>query len=189
MRFDTIRLPEPLSMLNPHPPMKTHPFTARTLVLLAALLVTTGCPKKNQPQVLLAETTAPALAEPPSSPNNVSPPQATVPVTVAAPDLFKEMNAALEAATPEKHEGLAAVQQRMDREIDNRISAWKSAGNNVSLAQDEKLDTATEDFAEKLRLLTLSSPEVWETAKHNTVIALQNVRSAYAGIINKPAVK
>jgi hypothetical protein len=130
----------------------------------------------------------PAAADAPSSADNAPPPQTAIPVTVSS-DLFNEMNTALKAATPEKHEGLSSLQQRMDREIDNRVSAWKSAGNNVSLAADEKLDTATEDFAEKLRLLTLSTPEGWETAKHNTEIALQNVRSAYAGIMNKPAIK
>lgn len=99
------------------------------------------------------------------------------------------MNAALAAATPEKHEGLAAVQQRMDREIDSRIQAWKAAGNNVTLAEDEKLDSATEDFAEKLRMLTLSSPEVWDSAKHDTELSLQTVRSAYIAIMSKPAKK
>jgi uncharacterized protein YukE len=99
------------------------------------------------------------------------------------------MNTALAAATAEKHEGLAAVQQRMDREIDNRIQAWKTAGNNVTLAEDEKLDSATEDFAEKLRMLTLSSPEVWDSAKHDTELSLQAVRSAYIAIVSKPAKK
>lgn len=166
--------------------MKNHSLIS-SIPLLIALLVATGCPKKNPPQAALTlATPKPALADAPSLPDNPKVPEAPTAVSV---DLFKEMDTALEAATAEKHDGLSAVQQRMDREIDGQVAAWKASGHNVSLADDQKLDTATEDFAEKLRMLTLSSPEVWESAKHNTELALQSVRSAYAAIMNKPAKK
>lgn len=167
--------------------MTNHSLISAVPLLIAVLIATTGCPKKTTPQVAVA-TPAPAFADAPSSPDNPKIPDAPA-AAAATVDPFKEMDAALDAATPEKHEGLSAVQQRMDREIDGQVASWKSAGHNVSLADDQKLDTATEDFAEKLRMLTLSSPEVWESAKHNTELALQSVRSAFAGIMNKPAKK
>lgn len=111
------------------------------------------------------------------------------PPPFAAVDPFPEMTAALAAATPENREGLSAVQQRMDRAIDDQITAWKAAGYKVSLAADEKLDTATEDFAEKLRLLTLASPEVWESSKHDTELSFRMVQTAYTAIMNNPARK
>lgn len=171
--------------------MKTHSFPFTIVLLAASLLTATGCPKKTNPQVALAQS-GPALADstPATSTTPVNPPipGPSAPST-PSPDLFNEMNTALAAATFEKHEGLAAVQQRMDREIDSKIQAWKAAGHNVTLAEDEKLDSATEDFAEKLRMLTLSSAEVWDSAKHDTELSLQTVRSAYIAIMNKPAKK
>ncbi|HEY8994280.1 MAG TPA: hypothetical protein VIM71_06450 [Lacunisphaera sp.] len=169
--------------------MKNDSFVFQLSLLAVSLLVATGCPKKNSPQVSLNQP-AIALAETPASPTApATPPPGETPVTTAPSDPFSEMVPALEAATAEKHEGLSAIQQRMDREIDSQIAARKTAGQNISLADDEKLDTATEDFAEKLRMLTLSSPEVWESAKHDTELALKNVRSAYAAIMNKPIKK
>lgn len=157
--------------------MKNHPILP-ALLLPTLLLASTGCPKKPQPQVALAQP-GPALADTP--PSSVAPAPASLSV-----DPFPEMTAALEAATPEKHEGLSAVQQRMDQAIDAHIAAWKANGHTVSLAADEKLDSATEDFAEKLRMLTLSSPEVWASAKHNTKLSLQSVQAAYAAIMQNP---
>ena len=116
-------------------------------------------------------------------------PSEPTPAPFAAVDPFPEMTAALEAATPENREGLSAVQQRMDRVIDDQIAAWKAAGYNVSLAADEKLDTASEDFAEKLRLLTLASAEVWESSKHDTELAFRSLQSAYTAIMSNPTRK
>jgi len=171
--------------------MKTHSLLT-TAFISSALLLATGCPAKNEPKVAQA-----SVASSPATPPEVSPsPLPTTPVNPpavpspalapAAPDPAMEMLAALEAATAEKREGLSAVQQRMDRSIDDLVMARKSAGANVSLATDEKLDNATEDFAEKLRMLTLATPDTWETAKHNTTLALQNVRSAFAEVMNSP---
>jgi hypothetical protein len=171
--------------------MKTSSFLPAALFLTASLLFATGCPKKPEPKIATSTLVRPPLNEasvPPAlaEPGTSQEVPVTRPAVSAVQDPIEEMSAALEAATPEKHEGLSDIQQRMDRHIDAQVVAWKAAGNNVSLADDEKLDTATEDFAEKLRLLTLSSPEVWETAKHNTELALQTVRAAYSGILAKP---
>lgn len=103
-------------------------------------------------------------------------------LALPAPDPFIEMAAALHAATPDNREGLADIQRRMDRMVDDQVARWKSAGYIVSLEADTKLDDATEDFAEKLRLLTLASPEVWESSKHDADLALRSVRSAYTAI-------
>ncbi len=173
--------------------MKPHSYISLLPLLIASLLVTTGCPKKNPDQISLTRP-ASALADAPSSPTASEspgiPPPSPAPSPVAVTlDPFSEMTAALEAATANKHEGLSAVQQRMDRQIDDQIAARKATGHEVSLAEDERLDSATEDFAEKLRMLTLSSPEVWDSAKHNTKLSLLSVRSAYAAIMNKPEEK
>lgn len=169
--------------------MKIYSFIFKLSLLAASLLVATGCPKKNPPQISL-DRPAPASADSSSRVALDAPPSPTAPVPpITPPDPFAEMTSALETATVEKHEGLAAVQQRMDREIDSQVAARKTAGQNVSLADDQKLDSATEDFAEKLRMLTLSSPEVWDSAKHDTELSLKSVRSAYAAIMNKPIKK
>ena len=110
----------------------------------------------------------------------------SAPLVYAETDPFPDMFQSLEAATPDNREGLGSVQRRMDRVIDDQVSAWKSAGYRVTLEADEKLDSATEDFAEKLRLLTLASPEVWESSKHDAEMALREVRSAYLSIIANP---
>ena len=96
------------------------------------------------------------------------------------------MKAALNKATLEQPEGLGSIQQRMDREIDARVAAKKAAGADVSSAADEKLDTATEDFAEKLRMLSVARTETWDTAKHDATLSLQNVSNAFAQTMNSP---
>ena len=95
------------------------------------------------------------------------------------------MKAALAGATAEQPEGLAAVQQRMDQAIDALV-AVKKTNADVSLAVDEKLDTATEDFAEKLRMLSVARPETWKSAKHDAELALQNVRAGFTEVMNSP---
>lgn len=170
--------------------MKDPIRVSAALILTASLLLATGCPKKPEPKVDVATLSRPPLNEasiPPALAEPGSPEVSVVqdPASMT-PSVFEEMGAALEAATAEKHDGLATIQQRMDQQIDSQIAAWKAAGNNVTLADDEKLDTATEDFAEKLRLLTLSSPESWDTAKHNAQTALKTVQTAYLGILSKP---
>ncbi len=122
------------------------------------------------------------------APQAAAAPDAAAPAVVV-PDPFGEMRAALAAATAEQHEGLSAVQTRMDRDLDAQVAAWKSGGHEVSLSADQKLDAAAQDFAEKVRMLTLASTEVWASAKHDTELSFQNVRSAYAGIMNSTAQK
>ncbi len=96
------------------------------------------------------------------------------------------MKAALEKSTLEQHEGLSGIQQRMDQEIDAQVAGRKAAGADVSLAADEKLDSATEDFAEKLRMLSVARTETWNSAKHDAELSLQGVRDAFTQVINSP---
>jgi hypothetical protein len=154
------------------------PFLALSLVLA------TGC-SKERPASTSAAQPQPAptpAASAPSAP-------AAVAVTPAVPaDPCAEMKAALEQATLEQHDGLSGIQQRMDQDIDAQVAAKKAAAD-VSLAADESLDSATEAFAEKLRALSVARPETWNSAKHDAELALQNVRSAFAGVMNSPARK
>ena len=122
---------------------------------------------------------------PPVPPDNTTR-SSTPSISLTVPDPFAEMFAALKAATPDKREGLSNIQTRMDQVIDTQISQWKSAGYNVTLAADERLDTATEDFAEKLRQLSFTSEETWDTAKHNAELALRTAQAAYIEIITNP---
>lgn len=152
-------------------------YSALLALLATSLLANTGCAKEPDPAT--ASQAVPAQPAEPSVP--------------AAPEIpadpFVEMNTVLDAATAEKHDGLSAVEQRMDHEIDIRVAAWKGAGNNVSLAASEKLDNASEDFAEKLRMLSLASAETWDSTKHDTELALQTLRSAYGQIMSGQAKK
>jgi hypothetical protein len=81
---------------------------------------------------------------------------------------------------------LSEIQQRMDRDLAAQVGAKRAAGADVSLALDKKLDTATGDFAEKLRMLTIATSETWESAKHDTGLALQNVSDAFVEIMHSP---
>jgi hypothetical protein len=151
-------------------------------LLALSLVLSAGCSKERPAAPVTAQ---PQPAPPPagSAPGS----QAAVAATPApSSDPCAEMKAALDRATLEQHEGLAGIQQRMDQEIDAQVAA-KKASADVSLGADEKLDSATEDFAEKLRMLSLARPETWNSAKHEAELALQNVRSAYAGVMNSPA--
>lgn len=152
--------------------MKNHRPILRTL-LLAAALPFTGCAK--EPAAVSANS---ARAEP------AQPAAAEIALTPANP--CAEMKQALEKATREEHAGLSEIQQRMDRDIAAQVAAKKAGGADVSLALDRKLDTATGDFAEKLRMLTVATPETWESAKHDTGLALQNVSDALAEVLNSP---
>jgi hypothetical protein len=174
--------------------MKTSRRTLPGGILALSLLLAAGCSKERPADSASAQPgTSPTPAAPPSPASPALP--ATQPATVAQPavaitpampaDPCTEMKAALERATLEQHDGLAGIQQRMDQDIDAQVAAKKAAAD-VSLAADEKLDSATEDFAEKLRMLSVARPETWNSAKHNAELALQNVRSAYAGVMDSP---
>jgi hypothetical protein len=160
--------------------MKNHPITLLALILAAALPATTGCSKES-PRPPAAQSPAESAAPtPPPEPPAISA------APVSPPDPCVEMKAALALATLEQHAGLGEIQQRMDREIDALVMAKKAEGADVSLAADEKLDSATEDFAEKLRMLSVARPETWDSAKHNTELSLQNVRAAFIEVMNSP---
>jgi hypothetical protein len=145
-------------------------------LLLAATLPAAGCAKESTPAPASATRSEPAA---PAAPEIAMTP--AVPANPCA-----EMKQALEKATLEQHAGLSEILQRMDRELDTQVAAKKAAGADVSLALDKKLDTATDDFAEKLRMLTVATPETWESAKHDTGLALQNVSDAFAEVMNSP---
>jgi hypothetical protein len=176
--------------------MKTSRHTLPGGILALSLLLAAGCSKERPANSASAQPgTAPAPAAPPSpaspalpasQPATVSQPAlATTPALPLPADPCAEMKAALDRATLEQHDGLAGIQQRMDQDIDAQVAAKKAAAD-VSLAADEKLDSATEDFAEKLRMLSVARPETWNSAKHNAELALQNVRAAYADVMNSP---
>ncbi len=174
--------------------MKTPRLTLPGRFLAVSLLLSAGC-SREKPATVTAETpkpqpvpaAAPATTGSPaaSSPSTVSP-AAVTPAPAPVGDPVAAMKTALESATLEKQEGLASVQQRMDQEIDAQVAAKKAAAD-VSLESDKKLDTATENFAEKLRMLSVARPETWNTAKHEATQALQNVQSAYAEVMASPA--
>lgn len=156
--------------------MKTNRLSLPGRFLALSLLVSAGC-TKERPASAVAEPAKPASA--PAASGGV----AVTPAPLADP--CAEMKAALDRATLEQQSGLADAQQRMDREIDAQVAA-KKTGANVALAADEKLDTATEDFAEKIRMLAVARPETWNSAKHNAELALQNVRSSFAEVLQSP---
>lgn len=158
-----------------------------TLLLVASLPVT-GCAKHATPvRVAQAEQAVPNPVPAPATPTIPTTPPRQVAMTPALPsNPCAEMKAALDNSTFDQHTGLAETQQRMDRDIDTQVSAKKSSGADVSLAVDQKLDTATTDFAEKLRMLTVATTETWANAKHDTEIALQNVSDAFIEVMNSP---
>jgi hypothetical protein len=149
--------------------------------LAVSLLLSAGCSREKP-----ATTASEPAKQPPPPPSAAPGPTDAPAVAAPASDPLAEMKASLERATLEQHDGLAGVQQRMDQEIDAQVAA-KKAGADVSLAADKKLDEATQDFAEKLRMLSVARPETWNTAKHDAAQALQNVQSAYAEIMGSPA--
>jgi hypothetical protein len=159
--------------------MKTSRLALPGSLLALSLVLSAGCSKERP-----ATTTA-AQPQPAPSPAATDQPSITA-ATPAAVDPFAEMKAALERATLEQHDGLAGIQQRMDQDLDAQTAA-KKAGADVSLAATEKLDSASADFAEKLRALSVARPETWNSAKHDAELALQNVRSAFAAVMNSPA--
>jgi hypothetical protein len=158
--------------------MKNHPSSLFTLFLAASLSAVTGCSKEAAPPAVDRTQAAPVVPMPPPS----EPPA----VTVTVSDPCAEMKAALASATLDQHTGLADVQQRMDREIDAQVAARKAAGADVSQAADEKLDTACEDFAEKVRMLSVARAETWDSAKHDAELSLQNVSDAFRQVMNSP---
>jgi hypothetical protein len=157
--------------------MKTSRFPLSGRLVALSLVLSAGCSKENQP----TSTAGNSSAQPPA-PATQAPAALTPAPSMPATDPIAEMKTALTEATLEKHDGLAAIQQRMDQEIDAQVAAKKAAAT-VNLAADEKLDAATEDFAEKLRMLTVARPETWSTAKNAAELALQNVRAAHAEVI------
>jgi hypothetical protein len=160
--------------------MKNRSMPSPGLLLAAILLlVITGCSKeRSAPPVVVQSSSSPAPATPAASP-------AIAVAPVAAADPCAEMKTALAAATLEQHDGLAGIQQRMDQDIDAQVASRKAAAD-VSLASDKKLDAATEDFAEKLRMLSVARSETWNSAKHDAELALQNVSSAFAEVMSSP---
>jgi hypothetical protein len=159
--------------------MKTSRLGLPGRMLALSLVLSAGC-SKERPAATTAASTQPAPAP------AASPQPAITPAAPATVDPFTEMKAALERATLEQHTGLADLERRMDQEIDAQAAA-KKASADVSLAASEKLDSASADFAEKLRALSVARPETWNSAKHDAELALQNVRSAFAGVMNSPA--
>lgn len=159
--------------------MKKQPFSLFALLLAASLTAVTGCSKEAAPPAVARNQTAPVVPMPPPS---TEPP--AVAVTVSDP--CAEMKSALASATFEQNTGLSDVQQRMDREIDQRVAAKKASGADVSQAADEKLDTACEDFAEKVRMLSVARAETWDSAKHDAELSLQNVSAAFTQVMNSP---
>lgn len=158
--------------------MRNHPPSLVALLLAASLPAVTGCSKEAAPPSVARTQAEPAVPTPPPT----EPP--AIPVTVSDP--CAEMKSALASATFEQHTGLADVQQRMDREIDAQVAVKKAAGADVSQAADEKLDTACEDFAEKVRMLSVASAETWDSAKHNAELSLQNVSDAFSQVMSSP---
>lgn len=155
--------------------MKNHRPILLTL-LLAAALPAAGCAKESAPAPVSATRSEPAAPAP-----------AEIALTPAAPaNPCAEMKEALEKSTLEQHAGLSEIQQRMDRDIAAQVTAKKAGGADVGLALDKKLDTATADFAEKLRMLTVATPETWQSAKHDTGLALQDVSGAFAEVMQSP---
>lgn len=159
--------------------MRNQPSSLFVLFLAASLSAVTGCSKEAAPTSGARSQAAPVVPMPPPA---TEPPAAAVTVS----DPCAEMKAALASATFEQHTGLADVQQRMDREIDAQVAAKKAAGADVSQAADEKLDTACEDFAEKVRMLSVAPAETWDNAKHNAEASLQNVSDAFTQVMNSP---
>lgn len=158
------------------------PFPGRFLAV--SLLLSAGCSREKP------ETNTATASKPPPGPTTLptAGPGGPAPVTPvpAAADPFAEMSTALEGATFEQHDGLAGIQQRLDQAIDAQVAA-KKAGADVDITADQKLDAATNDFAEKLRMLSVARAETWSTAKHNATQALQGVRDAYANVMASPA--
>ena len=154
--------------------MKTSLTTSAGL-LAFVLLANSGCSKSEVPAATAEDPVPPATTAP-----AVVAPSAPAPViAVTAPDIFAEMSAKLDQVTSDKHDGLSEVQSRLDRRVADRVASWKAAGHDVALATDEKLHSASEDFADKVRQLSLASSESWETAKHNTRMSLDDLRAAF----------
>lgn len=151
--------------------------------LAVSLLLSAGCSREKPAATAEGPKPAPApSAAPAASPA----PGGIAPANDTSSDPFAEMKGALDRATLDNHDGLADLQQRMDQEMDARVAA-KKASADVQLAADQKLDAASADFAEKLRMLSVARPETWNTAKDNAMQALNAVRSAYADVMNSPA--
>jgi len=165
--------------------MKNHSPILLAL-LLAASLPVTGCSKEPAVASVSTAQAEPAASTMPTTPTTPPAARDIVPPPASPSDPCTEMKLALEKATFDQHAGLADIQQRMDRDIDAQVSAKKSAGADVSLAVDKKLDTATGDFAEKLRMLTVATQETWDSAKHDTGLALQNVSDAFIEVMSSP---
>lgn len=159
--------------------MRKHPSRLLTLLLAASLSTVTGCAKEAASPAVARTQAAPVVPMPP-------PPAEPPAVAVTVSDPCIEMKSALASATFEQHTGLADVQQRMDREIDAQVAAKKASGADVSQAAGEKLDTACEDFAEKVRMLSVARAETWDSAKHDAELSLQNVSDAFRQVMNSP---
>lgn len=160
--------------------MKTPRLISLDRFLAASLLVSTGC-SREKPATTTAEAPVPAPTPTTAVPID---PAAVTPAPVSA-DPLAEMSIALERATLEQHEGLDNIQQRLDQDLVARVTA-KKASADVSITADQKLDDASNDFAEKLRMLSVARPETWTTAKHDATQALQNVRLAYTEVMTSP---
>jgi len=161
--------------------MKTSRLAFPGRFLALSLLLSAGCSREKE-ATGAAETPKPTTT-PAGTPRASLAPATQTPTNA---DPFADMSAALERATLEQHDGLADIQQRMSQDIDAQVKA-KKAGADVSVTTGEKLDTASTDFAEKLRMLSVARPETWNTAKHDATQALQNVRAAYAEVMTSPA--
>ena len=164
--------------------MKKSRLTMPGRFLAVSLLLSAGCSREKP------ATTTVDLPKPPPAPAALPAGPVTANGAVAATptpaaDPVTQMKTALESATLDQHDGLAGIQQRMDQEIDAQVAA-KKAGADVSLAADKKLDEATDNFAEKVRMLSVARHETWTSAKHDATQALQNVQSAYSEVMGSP---
>lgn len=156
--------------------MKNHHHILCGFALASSLITTASCSDRSKKEAVTTGLTSTSSAVPPAFPVPSSSP--------GMPDPFTEISIALENATPEQASNLTAYQENMNRSVAEQVATWKAAGHAVTSASEEKLARARDDFAEKMRTLSLTSTETWENAKSNALVSLQNLRAAYSQLIS-----
>lgn len=99
---------------------------------------------------------------------------------------FDEASAAIDRVTRSSVADLNSVPENLGKAIDANIASWKSHGGVSTNTNENKLELAKTDFAQKVRTLTLSDTETWKTAKSAAQASLDDLRRAYEELIAVP---
>ena len=153
-----------------------------TLIGVGALVATSGgCSDHDQYQPAPAGAVTSAAGTPAATR-----PAAPPPLPVQAADPFADLAETLGRITRDQTALLTAKQDQLNQRLDAQISNWKATGGNLSGPDENKLELARTDLAQKLRALALAGETTWTSAKTEALSSLENVRQLYTRVLTRP---